>query len=246
MLHQSPPAWCFCCCCYCCGWCWCEATWSVPQHRLEDRTTARLRNLLHDALVGGKRRRGGYLLVGLGLAGKAGGKGPGKAGPPLAAAHSSRMPPPPHPTRPLLSSTASPTPQLTTAGPLLTFFSQSVFPSPRHRRIPSISCRQIAAKPQCDVPMLREDMPDRCLSTEASTEEFFTRLWPRPWSSNILQDRSRAGYNGSRANPNGPRPQIRSESTHLSSRQTTSGSVFRTQYRHTQHYVTAHLLHTAQ
>lgn len=38
---------------YCCGWCWCEVTWSVPQHRM----TARLRDLLHDGLTGGRKRR---------------------------------------------------------------------------------------------------------------------------------------------------------------------------------------------
>lgn len=172
-------AWCFCCCCYCCGWCWCEVTWSVPQHRLDGRTAP-----LHDCATcctmdwweEATSRRVSPCGAGPGREGRRKGASsrPGRAGPPLAAAHSrpdASFPPPPHSATSDFDSVPYTTADYSWS--LLTFLSQSVFPSPRYRRFPSISCRQIAAKPQCDVPMLREDMPDRCLSTEASTEEFF-------------------------------------------------------------------------
>lgn len=73
----------YCCCSRCCGWCWCEVTWSVPHHPLgrQDRTAAQLCCTMDWCEDAATRLD---LPVGSAPAGKAGGKGPGRVGRPLA------------------------------------------------------------------------------------------------------------------------------------------------------------------
>lgn len=90
-------------CCSCCGWCWCEATWSVPQHRLDGRTapphhctTAQLA-ARWAGLVGGSNVEEGISLWGGPWQGRQEERGQvGSVGHWLLATHT-RMPPSPTP-----------------------------------------------------------------------------------------------------------------------------------------------------